>query len=117
MVGKKIEAAAIIETNGFTEGIAGEGAIGKPADNAGDYIPGPAFLYEHLYGERPVIGLVVLVQVANFDNPYRASGFVHPIRFGSQAAIDYERWYSIGFQLVTFIVLLLHGLYAFILYF
>ncbi|WP_256710645.1 ATP-binding protein [Paenibacillus sp. FSL H8-0548] len=39
------------------------------------------------------------------------------IRFGSHEAIDKLRWYSISFQLVTFTLLLLHGLYACILYF
>jgi two-component system sensor histidine kinase ChiS len=41
---------------------------------------------------------------------------LHSIQFGSQAAIDFVCWYSIGFQLVTFVVLLLHGLYAGILF-
>lgn len=38
------------------------------------------------------------------------------IYFGSQASIDSLRWYSISFQLVTFTILLLHSLYACILY-
>lgn len=59
--------------------------------------------------------LVVLIQVANYEDPYNG-GIMRSIRFGSQASIDYERWYSIGFQLITFVVLLLHGLYAYLLY-
>ncbi|MFF2014474.1 ATP-binding protein [Paenibacillus sp. NPDC058177] len=60
--------------------------------------------------------LDVLVQAANHDNP-SLGGILKSIKFGSQAAIDKERLYSIGFQLVIFIVLLLHSLYAVILFF
>ncbi|MFC3745992.1 ATP-binding protein [Paenibacillus sp. GCM10012306] len=60
--------------------------------------------------------LDVLVQAANYDNP-SLGGILKSVKFGSQAAIDKERLYSIGFQLVIFIVLLLHSVYAVILFF
>ncbi|NOU95322.1 response regulator [Paenibacillus sp. LMG 31456] len=104
-----IQASSAVEINGFTEG-----DIGKPAENTSEYIP-KSISYTASYSEKGAKELEVLIRVANFENPYDG-GILRPIRFGSQAAIDYVRWYSIGFQLVTFIVLLLHGLYAFILY-
>ena len=111
---QKIEAASVAEINGFVDGSPGKGNIGKPADHPKEYIP-KRLSYTSTYTERGTQELVVLIRVANFENPYKG-GILHSIRFGSQAAIDTERWYSIGFQLVTFIVLLLHGLYACILY-
>lgn len=106
---KKIEAASTVEINGFTEGL-----VGKPADNAADYVPNRVS-FTVTYTERDQQELIVLVRVSNFENPYKG-GILYPIRFGSEAAIDNERWYSIGFQLITFVILVLHGLYAIILY-
>ncbi|MFD0679685.1 MULTISPECIES: hybrid sensor histidine kinase/response regulator [unclassified Paenibacillus] len=104
-----LEASSAVEINGFTEG-----NIGKPADNASEYIP-RKISYTASYPANGVQELNVLIRVANFEDPYNG-GILQSIRFGSQAGIDSLRWYSIGFQLVMFIVLLLHGLYAFILY-
>lgn len=106
---KEIEASSVMEINGFMEGM-----IGVPADNADNYEP-RRISYTITYTERSQQEIVILIRVANFDNPYKG-GILYPVQFGSQAAIDYERWYSIGFQLITFVVLLLHGLYSFILY-
>lgn len=111
---QNIEASSFAEINGFAEVLPGERHIGKPADNAADYIP-RRLSYTNTYMEKGMQELVVLIPAANFENPYQG-GILHSVRFGSQAAIDTERWYSIGFQLVTFIVLLLHGIYACMLY-
>src|SRR5690606_34084176 len=86
----------------------------KPAGRAADYVP-KRLSYTHTYTEYGAQELVVLIRVANFDNPYEGR-ILHAVQFGAQAAIDNERWYSIGFQLVTFVVLLLHGVYACVLY-
>ncbi|WP_371860685.1 ATP-binding protein [Paenibacillus elgii] len=88
--------------------------IGKPAEHAKEYTP-ENVSYTASYESLGATELELLIRVANFDDPYNG-GILRPIYFGSQAAIDYTRWYSIGFQLVTFIVLMLHGMYAFILY-
>ncbi|MBB3068593.1 sensor histidine kinase YesM [Paenibacillus baekrokdamisoli] len=104
-----IQASSAVEINGLTEG-----AIGKPAVNATTYKP-KNISYTASYAAKGVTEIVLLIRVANFDDPYNG-GILRSIRFGSQAAIDHVRWYSIGFQLVTFIILLLHGLYACILY-
>lgn len=57
----------------------------------------------------------VIVRAANFSHPV-SGGIVQPVRFGTAESIDHERWSSIGFQLAAFLVLLLHVLYAVILY-
>ncbi|WP_246627574.1 hybrid sensor histidine kinase/response regulator [Paenibacillus solanacearum] len=106
---QNIEAASRVEINGMSEG-----EIGRPAGTASEYTP-MKMSFTSTYTVKGQETLEVLIQAANFDNPYQG-GILRSIRFGSQASIDYVRWYSIGFQLVTFILLLLHGLYACILY-
>ncbi|WP_276918512.1 hybrid sensor histidine kinase/response regulator [Aneurinibacillus aneurinilyticus] len=106
---QQIQAASIVEINGKAEP-----GIGLPAEQAQTYRP-KAVSYTASYTADNVKEIELLVRVANFDQPLNG-GIVKSIRFGSQAAIDTERWYSIGFQLVTFIILLLHGLYAILLY-
>ncbi|OME85282.1 histidine kinase [Paenibacillus sp. FSL A5-0031] len=102
---QKIQASSGVELNGLVEN-----DFGKPADNAEEYKP-KKFSYTASYSVKGTTELELLIRVANYDDAYNG-GILHSIQFGSQAAIDYVRWYSIGFQLVTFIVLLLHGLYA-----
>ncbi len=104
-----IQAASEVEINGITSA-----AIGKLATNADEYTP-DSVSYTASYDKAGTTEIELLIRAANYDEPYKG-GLTRSIRFGSQAAIDYVRWYSIGFQLVTFIILLLHGLYAFILY-
>ncbi|GLI04002.1 hypothetical protein YDYSG_00320 [Paenibacillus tyrfis] len=106
---QEIMASSVIEINGRIEA-----EIGRPAENAEAYEPRKVS-YTATYEQGDVKEIELLVRTANYESPVNG-GILKPIRFGSQAAIDYERWYSIGFQLVTFIVLLLHGLYAIILY-
>ena len=88
--------------------------IGTPGEKKSDYTPNVRS-YTVSYPLENGREIDLLVHISNFDNP-REGGFQTSIRFGSQAAIDTERWYSIGFQLVTFVVFLLHALYALILF-
>ncbi|OPA79498.1 histidine kinase [Paenibacillus selenitireducens] len=104
-----LQASSAVEINGLSEG-----DIGKPADNEKEYTP-KNVSYTASYDVKGAQEIELLIRAANFDAPYNG-GILHSIRFGSQAAIDYVRWYSIGFQLVSFITLLIHGLYALILY-
>ncbi|MCE5173305.1 ATP-binding protein [Paenibacillus profundus] len=88
--------------------------FGSPAEQAENYKPkANSYTVSYIAGEQREIEIIV--HATNFDNPLKG-GIVQSIRFGSQAAIDTEWMYSIGFQLVTFIILLLHGLYAGIMY-
>ncbi|WMT40854.1 hypothetical protein RE628_27835 [Paenibacillus sp. D2_2] len=104
-----IQASSAVQLNGVAES-----SIGKPDVDKRYYKPSNPS-YTSSYSRLGTREIELIIQVANFDNPYNG-GIVQSIRFGSQAAIDYTRWYSIGFQLVTFITLMLHGLYIFIFY-
>jgi len=104
-----IQASSAVQLNGVAES-----AFGKPAVDERDYKP-RSLSYTASYSEIGTREIELIIQVANFDDPYNG-GIVQPIRFGSQAAIDFTRWYSIGFQMVTFITLMLHALYIFIFY-
>ncbi|OBR64740.1 histidine kinase [Paenibacillus oryzae] len=107
---KQAETASITEINGKPSF-----EFGVPADNKADYIPrraGYTPSYEPAQGETL---LVLKIKAANFDNPYRG-GLIKPVMLGLQSSVDTVRWYSIGLQLSTFVILLLHGIYAAILY-
>ncbi|MGG1662734.1 ATP-binding protein [Brevibacillus sp. NRS-1366] len=106
---QQIEASSIVEVNGEILG-----SLGVPAATADAYKPEEE-TYTVSYNAGNAEVMEVLVRSANFHNPVEG-GIVRSIYFGSQAAIDTARWYSIGFQLATFLILLLHGLYAVILY-
>ncbi|MBD2868689.1 hybrid sensor histidine kinase/response regulator [Paenibacillus arenilitoris] len=56
------------------------------------------------------------IRVANFESPL-TGGITKSVKFGTQAAIGRERGLSVDLQLIAFVVLLLHALYACILYF
>ncbi len=106
---QQIEASSLIEINEQREAV-----FGVVAADASEYKP-RVLSYTASYKSKGETELDVLIQVANFHHPTKG-GIMKSIRFGSQAAIDNERMYSIGFQLTTFLILLLHGLYAGILY-
>ncbi|GAA3410586.1 ATP-binding protein [Paenibacillus hodogayensis] len=106
---QNIQASSEVEINGTNSAV-----FGKLATNGKDYTP-KNISYTASYTIEVTTEIELLIRVANFDEPFNG-GIMRSIRFGSQAAIDHVRWYSIGFQLVTFIILLLHGLYACILY-
>ncbi|WP_309271521.1 ATP-binding protein [Paenibacillus sp.] len=104
-----IQASSGVEINGIPDN-----DIGKPGANPDKYRP-QNVSYTASYFEKGATEIELLIRVANFDDPY-SGGILSTLRFGTQAEIDYVRWYSIGFQLVTFIIVLLHSFYAFILY-
>ncbi|CDN42340.1 ATP-binding protein [Paenibacillus sp. P22] len=57
----------------------------------------------------------IVIQVANYDNSLQG-GLVGSIKFGSEHAVDKEVGFSINMQVVVCVVLLIHALYALILY-
>ncbi|WP_324607771.1 hybrid sensor histidine kinase/response regulator [Paenibacillus sp. IHBB 10380] len=106
---QNIQATSIIIING--EKLGGFGVLAEQSEG---YKPKViSYTASYIAGDQSVIEL--LIQASNFDNP-KSGGIVQSIKFGSQATIDTERWYSIGFQLFTFVIMLLHTLYAVILY-
>jgi len=106
---RDIQASSAVEVNGKLAG-----NIGRTAATQESYTP-VNVSYTPTYFEEGATEIEVLVRAANYDDPF-SGGIQRSLVFGSQAAIDYARWYSIGFQLVTFLILLLHGLYACIFY-
>ncbi len=108
---RELQAAAEVEINGETTGI-----MGKVATTAEEYIPQKlSFSPSYSMKKDSSNTVELIIRMANFDSPGKG-GIAAPVRFGSQAAIDYVRWYSIGLQIFIFLVLALHGLYALILY-
>ncbi|WP_090902849.1 ATP-binding protein [Paenibacillus sp. OK076] len=106
---KGIRNSSEIEMNGYNDG-----GMGEVSADSSTYIP-RSTSYTATYDHEGTTSIELLIRVANYDSPYMG-GISKPVRFGSQAAIDFSRWYSIGFQMVTFLILLLHGIYACILY-
>ncbi|WP_339284860.1 ATP-binding protein [Paenibacillus sp. FSL R5-0486] len=106
---KGIRSSSEIELNGDADG-----GMGEVSADSSTYIP-RSTSYTATYDQEGTTSIELLVRVANYDSPYMG-GISKPVRFGSQAAVDFSRWYSIGFQMLTFLVLLLHGMYACILY-
>lgn len=104
-----IQASSSVEINGQKQK-----GFSHPAEQPQSYTP-KNVSYTVSYEAEGAKEIELLVRVANFEAPF-IGGIVESVRFGSQSAIDFERGYSIGFQLITFVVLLLHGLYACILY-
>ncbi|WP_248924574.1 ATP-binding protein [Paenibacillus hamazuiensis] len=107
---RDIQASSALEINGQKEP-----EIGHPAETASSYLPRNVSYTASYTAEENTEQIELLIRVANFEHPFYG-GIAKPIRFGSQAAVDFERWYSIGFELATFLILLLHGIYACILY-
>ncbi|GGG85254.1 ATP-binding protein [Paenibacillus radicis (ex Gao et al. 2016)] len=106
---QEIQASSLVEINGQKEN-----PFGTLAEKAKAYTP-KTISYTASYEAKEKGELDLFIQAANFEHPYEG-GITRSIRFGSQAALDNERLYSIAFQLITFTVLLLHGLYACILF-
>lgn len=106
---KQIYSASSVEINGTP--ILNNGVIALDADT---YVP-KTTSYTAAYFSKNTTVIDVFIHVANFDHPYKG-GIKGPIFFGSQELIDRTYFYTVGFQMLTAIILLLHGLYACILY-
>ncbi|KTD86787.1 hybrid sensor histidine kinase/response regulator [Paenibacillus etheri] len=106
---KQIYSASSVEINGTP--IQNNGEIALDDDT---YVP-KTTSYTTSYFSKNTSVIEVLIHVANFDHPYKG-GINGPIFFGSQEVVNRTNFYTIGFQMLTAIILLLHGLYACILY-
>ncbi|MFC9777221.1 sensor histidine kinase [Paenibacillus chitinolyticus] len=106
---KGIQTSSEIEVNGTVLG-----GAGRVAATASEYAPRNVS-YKLSYSEKEETEIELLIRVANYDSPY-SGGILRSVRFGSQAAVDSMSLYSIGFQLMTVMIMLLHGLYACIVY-
>ncbi|MEK3725706.1 hybrid sensor histidine kinase/response regulator [Paenibacillus sp. FSL H8-0034] len=57
----------------------------------------------------------IVIEVANYVNPLKG-GITQSIKFGSSQAVDKETWFSISMQVMLVSVLLIHAIYACLLY-
>ncbi|MFC3801556.1 ATP-binding protein [Cohnella sp. GCM10012308] len=105
----RVQSATVVSMNGFSEG-----TIGRVGTAKESYEPS-SISFTSTYDGDGATEIDLLVQVSNFDQPFQG-GFTRSVLFGAQSSIDFTRWYSIGFQMITFVVLMLHGFYAFTLY-
>ncbi|MBB6671882.1 ATP-binding protein [Cohnella nanjingensis] len=90
--------------------VAGEG---QPAENKQQYTARSMPYTAAFKADTGEIDIVV--QAANYDNSTQG-GLVESIRFGSERAVDKEVGFSVNMQLVVCVVLMIHALYALILY-
>ncbi|QMV45199.1 response regulator [Cohnella cholangitidis] len=87
---------------------------GKPSSHSAEYTPSSLPYTEFYTTDSDVLDIVI--HVSNYSNPVRG-GIVHAIKFGDGQAIENEKWFSIGAQLIVCFLFFLHAVYACILYF
>ncbi|PQP84191.1 histidine kinase [Paenibacillus sp. PCH8] len=107
--GQMIKASSTVEMNGTIVA-----KFGQLATHAEAYQPErTAFTASYALNGASEIDL--LVQTANFDDPY-SGGIMRSLYFGSPEAIENERGLSMDLQKITIAVLLLHSLYACVMF-
>ncbi|UQZ81011.1 Sensor histidine kinase TmoS [Paenibacillus konkukensis] len=106
---RSIKSSSEAEVNGEAAGMSGTVAA-DPEEYKPDNIP-----YTAVYYKADVTEIELLLRVANYDSPM-SGGLVQPVLFGLQSSIESTRTYSIDFQMMTVLIMLLHGLYGSIVY-
>lgn len=104
-----IQAASEVEINGKLLGGAGHVAVTES-----EYVPSNTS-YNLIYADEGATKIELLIRVANFDAPF-SGGIARSVSFGSETAIDDMSLFSTRFQLVTVGIILMHSLYACIVY-
>ncbi|WP_339316939.1 ATP-binding protein [Paenibacillus sp. FSL R10-2734] len=89
------------------------GSSGSPTSNKEDYIARVIPYSISFTTDKSEIEIVI--HAANYSLA-DTGGIVRPILFGSEKALTHQRLISIGLQLLLCVVLLLHAIYAAILY-
>lgn len=107
----EIRLSAEVEINGTTLL-----QIGQIGTNADSYVPVRNSLVVDYDGARDAEEIELFIRVANFDEPF-VGGIARSVMLGSEEEIDRTYGVSVDLQLITFVILLLHALYACILYF
>ncbi|MBB6733924.1 7TM diverse intracellular signaling domain-containing protein [Cohnella zeiphila] len=90
------------------------GSAGYPADRASSYKASIAPYSVTFAADRNVLDLVL--QVANYDNRVMG-GLAEPVKFGTARAMSRAYWFSAGSQAALSLLMIMHALYAFVLYF
>lgn len=104
---KDIQTAYRLYANGRLES-----QLGHPASNAADHT---AEVNTDTFGLPDAAEIELVVEVSNFENA-RRGGIARSIKFGPTNAINSERTYNVGMQLITLALLLLHALYIGMIY-
>lgn len=105
----QIQASSEMEINGELVH-----TMGRPSPREEEYRPEAVpYMVNYNAGEQNELDLVI--RAANFDHGSK-TGIAYSIRFGSLSAVTSELRYSMAFQLGTIIILLLHTVYAALLF-
>ncbi|WP_240418441.1 ATP-binding protein [Paenibacillus periandrae] len=90
------------------------GGAGLPAESPDAYMAVDIPYSVFFTPDTPEIEVVIQVSNASRFGP---GGIIQPIRFGFQPAINHETLFTMSMQLLLCVVLLLHAVYAILLYF
>lgn len=108
---QEIQSATTVDINGAP--VASMGRTGETGEAS--YQPNRTSFVVNYVPDREARELDLVIRVANYEHPYMG-GIAKPIKLGSHQAIQDEYGVSVDLQQITFVVLMLHGLYACILY-
>jgi len=106
---KNVQSASEVEVGGTIAG-----GAGQVAETPQGYVP-HTYSFKAIYSEQGATEIELLVRVANFDAPFSA-GLLRTVRFGTQSAIERMSGYSLGFQWMIILLMLLHGFYVCVVY-
>ncbi|WP_230986746.1 ATP-binding response regulator [Cohnella fermenti] len=104
-----VKSSSEAEVNGEIAG--GSGTVTADRDT---YKPNNVS-YTATYYQEDATEIELLLRVTNYESPL-SGGVIRPVLFGLQSDIESSRSHSIDFQLMTLLIMLLHGLYAGIVY-
>ncbi|GIO14389.1 hypothetical protein J19TS2_39440 [Cohnella xylanilytica] len=90
------------------------GGSGRPAERASSYTPSVSSYSATFAADRDVLDIVL--QTANYDDRIMG-GLSEPVKFGTAKAMNRAYWFSAGSQAAVCLLMLIHALYAFVLYF
>jgi len=90
------------------------GSAGRPAESASSYTANVVPYSVDFAADRGVLDLVL--QVANFDDRVKG-GMTEPVKLGTAKAMERAYWLSAGSQAAVILLMIIHAMYAFALYF
>ncbi|RRJ67777.1 response regulator [Paenibacillus oralis] len=90
------------------------GGSGHPADSAPAYTASNVPYSVTFAADRGVLDIVL--QTANYDDRVMG-GLTEPVKFGTAEAMNRAYWFSAGSQAAMCLLMIMHALYAFVLYF
>lgn len=104
-----IQASAEVEVNGVLLE-----TVGTVAAHADEYKP-KNYAFKLSYAKRGETEIELILRVANFDSPY-TGGIMRSVQLGTLEKTNFISQYSIAFQFMVVLTMLVHALYVCILY-